>query len=131
MIDFPPDTAESDDEIDDCPVLHLIVPAHGLPIPATKAQRSVFEFVPTTKLKRQDKTKEPVSPCYSGRVSVTFEGGMQVVGMAYPSARWTQERADREQARRARQRPPKPTKAAKTTSKKLSRLLGDIGDDSE
>lgn len=51
-----------DDEIDDCPVLRVLVPAAGLPIPATRAPRSVFEFVPAEKLKRQDKNAEPVSP---------------------------------------------------------------------
>ena len=116
MIDFP--TTESDDEIDDCPVLRVLVPAAGLAIPATRAPRSVFEFVPVTKPKRQDKNAEPISPSYAGRVSVaSSESGLKVVGMAYPSARWTQERADKEQARRARQRPPKPT--FKSKSKKL------------
>ena len=123
--------AEASEDIDDTPVVHLLVPAAGQPIPATVAPRWVFEFVPAgTRPGRQDKSQEPVSAGYAGRVSVaSSESGLKVIGAQYPSARWTQDRADREQARRARQRPPKPT--FKSRSRKLSRLLGDIGDDNE
>ena len=123
--------AEASDEIDDNPVVRVLVPAAGQLIPATVAPRWVFELVPmAVRPRRQDKNQEPVSAGYAGRVSVaSSESGLKVIGAQYPSARWTQERADREQARRARQRPPKPT--FKSRSRKLSRLLGDIGDDNE
>jgi hypothetical protein len=51
------------------------------------------------------------------------DGVTRIVGAAFP-ARWTPEDHERERARRARQRPPKPTKRAKTRSSKLLDLIG-------
>jgi hypothetical protein len=56
------------------------------------------------------------------------EGVTRIVGAAFP-ARWTAEDYERERARRARQRPPKPTKGVKTRSAKLQQMIGvDDGD---
>lgn len=47
------------------------------------------------------------------------EGVVRCTGAAYPSNRWDAERIEQERARRAKQRPPKPTRAAKTRGKKV------------
>ncbi len=57
-------------------------------------------------------------------------GAVQVVGGQYPDNRWTEERAAQEVARRARQRPPKPTFKAKTRGKKVRAWDGEGGFDS-
>lgn len=100
------------DEIDEHPVKQSVVAAQGLAIPATKASRSVFEFIPQDRPKVQRKPVNwpLVNACYEGRVSVASEGVVKVTGAAYPSARWTPEREAKEKARRAKQTPPKPPK---------------------
>lgn len=63
------------------------------------------------------------------RPIVTRDGGaLRVQGAAYPSNRWTEERAEHERIRRAKQRPPKPPKGAKTRGKKVRRWDGEGGD---
>lgn len=57
------------------------------------------------------------------------DGVAQVVGAAYPANRWTPEREEAERIRRAKQKPPKPVRKARTRSKKLIELIGGAGDD--
>jgi len=55
------------------------------------------------------------------------DGVTRTVGAAYP-ARWTPEDEERERLRRAKQRPPKPTKQAKTRGHKLLDWIGSDDD---
>lgn len=50
---------------------------------------------------------------------VRLDGVTRVQGQAYPSNRWTPEKEEKELARRARQKPPKPTRKAVTTNGKI------------
>lgn len=57
------------------------------------------------------------------------DGVTRIVGAAFP-VRWTAEDEERERVRRAKQRPPKPTRKAKTRSRKLMDMIGvDDGDE--
>jgi hypothetical protein len=69
-------------------------------------------------------------PSRSPAPAVQREAGVvKVTGAAYPANRWTDEKAEAEQARRARQRPPKPTKGARTRGKKVRQWDGEGIDD--
>lgn len=69
----------------------------------------------------------PIESRLVAKVEVA-DGVTRTVGAAYP-VRWTKEDEERERTRRARQRPPKPTKRAKTRGRKLLDLIGvDDGD---
>lgn len=117
--------AELDDEIDDCPVIRVMVSAIGCQRPSTAAPCSVFELAEKSFKQRRAaaKNEEPVSSCYAARVAVG-EGVTRITGAVYPM-RWTQDQQEKEIERRARQRPPRPTKGAKTRSRKLLDLVGD------
>lgn|GEM_PF-2484830 len=57
--------------------------------------------------------------------SVTKAGDVtRCSGSRYPSSRWTEERFEQERVRRAKQRPPRPTKRAKSRGRKLLDLIG-------
>jgi hypothetical protein len=58
-------------------------------------------------------------------VSSSADGITRHTGAQYPANRWTEEREEAERQRRARQRPPKPTKAARTRSRKLLEMIGE------
>lgn len=120
-----PIAAELDDEIDDAPVVRVMVPAIGCQMPSITAPCSVFDLAEKSFKQRRAaaKNEEPTSSCYAARVAVG-EGVTRITGAVYPM-RWTQEQQDREIERRARQRPPRPTKGAKTRSRKLLELVGD------
>jgi hypothetical protein len=66
------------------------------------------------------------APLFKGRPVVTpaAPGVTKVQGSRYPANRWTDERAEQEKARRARQKPPKPVRGARTRGKKLLDLIG-------
>jgi hypothetical protein len=51
--------------------------------------------------------------------AVRLEGVTRVEGQCYPSNRWTPEKEEKEIARRARQKPPRPTRKAVTTNGKI------------
>ncbi len=51
------------------------------------------------------------------------DGRVVCVGAGYPSGRWTEEMAEVERVRRAKQRPPKPT--WRTKSKRLRQMIGE------
>lgn len=113
-----------DDDADDSPVIRLVVPAEGLPIPpaAANAPTSIFQLADRPVAIRTSKNDEPISACYA-HLSVAL-GVTTVAGAAYP-ARWTPADQVREVERRQRQRPPRPTARARTKSAKLRDLIGD------
>lgn len=96
----------------------------GVPPEAVGAPVSVFSLA-TSMLKLRSKTTATPAPKagkYASRVQPT-KGVLRVEGAAYP-ARWTAEDYQREEQRRARQRPPRPVAKARTKSEKLIALLG-------
>jgi hypothetical protein len=115
---------DQDSEQDDSPVVHVLVSAEGLAIPAQAAScpTSIFELAGKPVKVNLSKSTEPSSACYA-HLSVA-SGVTVVAGAAYP-ARWTEADHEREAERRQRQRPPRPTRAAKTKSAKLRDLIGD------
>lgn len=96
---------------------HRIVSAASLPAPAFSAPRSVFDLASFGIVSGM--TSCPAAQVH--RRVIREDGITRHVAMRYQD---TQEWADKEQARRARQRPPKPTKGAKTMSGKLRELVG-------
>lgn len=132
--DFDADLIDDGDLL---PVTRRVLPAKGQPVPMTFAPRSVFEMASmmATKLKLHgrfgaasgfdDRKPEP------SRVVAKVDlgnGRTKVVGANYPP-RWTEHDVEKERQRRARQKPPKPTKKAKTRGRKLLELIGDDNDD--
>lgn len=115
---------DADDEGDDADaVVHRIVPAAGRAKPATRGLPSVFD------LGRQDATRglrlamQPASGASDQDRKFTQAqrdaGTTRVIGGQYPADRWTAEREAHELARRARQRPPRPTRKARTRGRKV------------
>ncbi|KQP02473.1 hypothetical protein [Pseudorhodoferax sp. Leaf265] len=119
-----PIQAPEDADDFDSPVIRTLVAADGLPIPpaAAKSPASIFQLADRPIRVRAPKNEEPISACYA-HLSVA-SGVTRVAGAAYP-IRWTQADHQREVERRQRQRPPRPTKGARTKSKKLRNLIGD------
>lgn len=120
------------DEEDDTPPLHVIVPAAGQPLPRTRAPRSIFEVGTASGIRSMlgdsfssDAAERPT------RFSVCVRDGgtTRCVGGQYPANRWTAEREAQERARRARQKPPRPVKKARTRGKKLAELIAFKFDD--
>lgn len=96
----------------------------GVPPEAVSAPVSVFNLA-TSMFQLRSKTAATPAPKagkYASRMQPT-KGVLRVEGAAYP-ARWTAEDHKREEQRRARQRPPRPTAKARTKSEKLIALLG-------
>lgn len=52
-------------------------------------------------------------------------GVTKCVGARYPANRWDERRVEQDRQRRAKQKPPKPSRKAKTRGKKLLALVGD------
>lgn len=96
----------------------------GVPPEAVSAPVSVFNLATSMFQLRSKTTATPDTKAgkYASRVQPT-KGVLRVEGAAYP-ARWTAEDFKREEQRRARQRPPRPTAKARTKSEKLIALLG-------
>lgn len=71
----------------------------------------------------------PSQPASLHSVSIERAAGItRHVGGMYPAGRWTAEKEEAERVRRAKQRPPKPTAAAKgKRSRKLLEIVGDGG----
>jgi hypothetical protein len=123
---------EEDAEVDDMPPVRRVVPATECQTPRISSPRSVFEIAqfPLPRWRMvgagYQAANEPKKLLAAG---LKREPGVtRCEGASYP-VRWTAVDFDRERARRARQRPPKPTKRAKTRGKKLRDLIGDIFDD--
>jgi hypothetical protein len=137
----PPPDAPTDLEPDDEADTAFDFPRHSwlthdqlppMPAAVAKVPRSVFDLAtidarPVALLKTPElpPTADRVNPQrYAGPL-----GALRVNGCRYPSNRWTDERVECERIRRAKQRPPKPTKLVKTRSKKLRDLIGNQFDD--
>lgn len=130
-------------DTDENPMRQVVVPAAGMPVPYTCAPSSVWAAASAAAaaLRKQGRFGEaagfeahppaPVSITTAAPARpqiVASAGFVQVSGSRYPDDRWTPERAAKELARRAKQRPPRPPKGAKTRSKKLRQLVGDDWD---
>lgn len=129
-----PPQDEEDDDIDSWPVCQVMTRAGSVPLPVTRAARSVFELVvPAAPPPKRTKRREPLA-CISqlelfdwlcdepnsGRKTAQIKpqrtvmhalrdgAGVKVCGLAYPGNRWTPEKEEKERARRARQVLPKP-----------------------
>lgn len=114
-----------DDDEDDKPI-RRIVPAGIEAPPPTRAPVSIFTVAKVLRVckQRRKARPEPVRGEPTKVIEVDKAGVTRVVGRGYPSDRWTPEKEQQELARRARQRPPKPTRKARTKSKKLLDMIG-------
>lgn len=116
------------------PVHRLVAASEQAPVPPVvfRVPRSVFDLAvvdvppmplaPPEELPRWNANAEP-------QRGAGDPGALRVVGCRYPVNRWTEARAEYEKRRRAKQRPPRPTKRARTTGKKLRDLIGPQFDD--
>lgn len=125
-----------DDDSDDAPdlgppvepFLHLVRSAAGLPAPRTDGIPSVFRLATAGALGARLFSGPPrAANDGAQRVSEILRdaGVVRCTGRHYPADRWDAERVEKERARRAKQRPPKPTRKAKTRSRKLLEIIGD------
>jgi hypothetical protein len=130
-VTFPDASRSADlDEEEDEPILQRVVSAGTEAPPLTRAPISIFAIKKVLKVcKQRRKTRGDIVRIEPTLVVEKSPGVQRVVGRGYPSDRWTQEKQTREEHRRARQTQPKPTRKAKTKSKKLRELIGD--DDSD
>lgn len=117
------------------PFEQRLVNARDVAPPVTLAPASVFAMA-AAMLKQGGRfghaggfeTSDP--PPRRHRVTVERDGGVtRCVGAQYPSNRWDAERWEQERIRRAKQRPPKPTRKAKTRSRKLLEIIGEPNDE--
>jgi hypothetical protein len=116
----------------DVPFEHRRVDARSVAPPQTFAPASVFAMA-AAMVKRggrfghADGFRNSKPP--KQRVTVERDGGVtRIVGAQYPANRWDAERHEQERIRRAKQRPPKPTRKAKTRSRKLLEIIGEPDD---
>lgn len=110
---------------------HRVVRAEEAAPVRTRAPASIFAFAALIKRSgRRQAHFAQSAPAPLPAVAVQRDGeACRVVGAAYPANRWTEERAEKERIRRAKQRPPKPTAAAKgRRSRKLLELIGEAED---
>ena len=104
------------------PVIHRVVHAAQARPPRTSGVRSVFDMATSviSKPPRASQTSPEPEPQRYGRT--LREGGVtRHIAMRYDE---TAEWAEKERARRARQKVPRPTQAARTRSRKLLELVG-------
>lgn len=114
----------SPDEIDDEPVIKRVVKASEAPPIQTSGPCSVFALAGLVlasgaKPKRQEEFSPPPLPLCKIERSTD---GVRVIRLRHDE---TDEWAEKERLRRARQKPPKPTAKAKTRSEKLTQLIGE------
>lgn len=110
--EIPPDDAF------DFPERRVISAAQAEPV-RTTAPASIFALAASVKASGRPDFA-PSGPAPLPSVAVERRHGLvRNVGAMYPAGRWTPEKEEAERARRARQRPPKPTAAAKTRGKKV------------
>jgi hypothetical protein len=117
---------DTDDE-DFIPVVRRIVDAKGTTAPVTWAPRSIWELAAAAAklLKVRGRFGNAAGVTSKGVTSVDLATGVtHYAGASYPS-RWTSEDEERERSRRARQKPPRPSKRAKTRGRKLLEIIGD------
>lgn len=122
---------EVDDLRIDPPVVHRLVSAVGQPLPNTRGFGSVFDFGEALRFatsavnlfgaKVKARTQDV---CIQDAVHLRINRQPGCVSVRRVHYLDTAEWQEREAARRARQRPPKPTAKAKTKSRKLVDLVG-------
>jgi hypothetical protein len=112
-----------DDDMDDDPPARTIVAATACDPPKTRAIRTVFELGAAPAALRLMAGVHRVENDHAARFAQALHayGTTRCIGAAYP-ARWTPEDVERERRRRAKQRPPRPTRRAKTMGKRLALL---------
>ena len=131
MIHADDELTEEDELRIDPPVVHRVVPAVGQPLPNTRGFSSVFDFGETLRFAtsavnlfgaKVKARNQDVCIQDAVHLRVTRQPGLVTVSRVHylDTAEWQ----EREAARRARQRPPKPTAKAKTKSRKLVDLVG-------
>ena len=110
-----------DDEADLLPVERRIVSAATAPKLRTRAPASVWDLAaPGLRTQAFGMVLAEMPPAPPLRAQVTrADGVVRVVGAAYPSNRWDAEREEQERIRRAKQRPPRPPKGARTRGRKV------------
>ena len=130
--------ALDDNEADAWPLLHIFVTAADASAPETNGVRSVFDLAGVDAGRHQHQLSRfddhaglraqaqgsVNAPQARAATVVRTDGVTRCTGAAYPS-RWTPADHERERARRAQQRPPKPTKRARTKSAKLRGMMTD------
>lgn len=127
-----PDDEAPQDTAWDFPVKRS-VSAAGLPAPSTNGARSIFDTaasidLPTLRemarmLQAHGRTGH--ADVFRASAVERSADGVRCVGGQYPANRLTEEKAERERQRRARQKPPKVSKRARRRSKKLLEVIGD------
>lgn len=109
-----------DDPLILSPVVHRIISASMAEPLFVSGPRSVFDMAGLTKPLVRPSRKEPSGPCAVTRVHRS-DGVTRCIRIQIQE---TPEWQAREAARRARQKPPKPTAKAKTKSRKLIDMVG-------
>ena len=118
---------EADDDFDY--PLQRVVPAAQAEAPTTRAVRSIFDMAAAAAASQALRAggrfgaSEQFKAQQAPQVT-RVDGVVRVVGARYPANRWDEQRHEQERARRARQKPPRPTKRARTKSKKLRDMIG-------
>lgn len=116
-------------EIDDEPVIHRIVSAAGttIPVGVTAAPRGVFDLacrplqiLLETAAALSSAARRPTGGDFGSTIITRSPGFVRVQRIRYED---TAEWREREATRRAQQRPPRPTRQARTKSRKLRSLL--------
>lgn len=150
QLDLFAQAAAADDQVDDEPVLEderdaeevdygaqpfeqRRVNVRDVAPPVTLAPASVFEMA-AAMLRRGGRFGNAdgfdTRPPAKQRVTVEREAGVtRCTGAQYPANRWDAERFEQERIRRAKQRPPKPTRKAKTRGRKLLEIIGTPDDE--
>lgn len=121
--EIPPDDAF------DFPERRVISARQAEPV-KTRAPASIFAMAGMLRSARPARPAFAVSaPAALPAVAVERrEGVTRIVGAMYPAGRWTPEKEEAERIRRAKQRPPKPTAAAKTRGKKVREWDGEASE---
>jgi hypothetical protein len=110
---------ETEDDEFDYPV-HTVVSAAATVRPVALGPSSIFDVAAILSSARVMLKQGRFGDDAGFEVqAVRLEGVTRVQGQAYPSNRWTPEKEEKEIARRARQKPPRPTRKAVTTNGKI------------
>lgn len=121
----PPSLGPDADDEFDFPVRRVVPAAEAEPV-KTRAVASIFALAASIRRPAGRPAFAASAPAPLQAVAVVrSEGVTRHVGAMYPAGRWTPEKEEAERARRARQRPPKPTAAAKTRGKKVREWDGE------
>jgi hypothetical protein len=121
LVDLWGDEDDEQDEWSAAPPVRLVVSAAGRQPPKTVAPRSIFDVagssIPRTRLRSAE------CPVQRARKVVELGDGHRRHIALLPQE--TEEWAERERARRARQRPPKPSEKMRRKGRKLEELIGE------